>query len=138
MLGILLPQIKEQIAMCMSESSSIVINEKIKALRQENGDLKEKVEKLRVRIDDLDSIRVEIVYAYPDIRISMGLNFSINEIDRTHRIGPVCKKAPRQIIVKFTSYRFRRIVIKARSSLRNSPSTKFKDNDENIHKNYHT
>ena len=46
---------------------------------------------------------------------------TVEDIDRTHRIGKLDKKrGPRQVIVKFTSYRARERVVSARTTLRSS------------------
>ena len=58
----------------------------------------------------------------------MDVNISIDEIDRCHRLGrkrsqPDTKKRPREIIIKFATYRARQKLYKKRTSLRSSRDT---------------
>ena len=50
----------------------------------------------------------------------IGVTLTESDIDRSHRVGKPSGPKPRQIIVKFTSYRSRQQVYKARSRLKAS------------------
>ena len=54
-------------------------------------------------------------------RMALQPQISPEDIDRTHRIGKMdVNRGPRQVIVKFTSYRARERVVSARTTLRSS------------------
>ena len=51
---------------------------------------------------------------------TMNIDVSLRDIDRSHRIGKPGKKAHRDIIAKFTSYRARKRMMKNRKNLKGS------------------
>ena len=118
------------------------LNTKIDSLTTENKALKEDNEKLKTSVSRLEGeaeaaeqysrrncIRVsgvretvnentdEIVL---DMSRALSLELNISEIDRSHRIGRRTESKPRDIIVKFSTYRVRQRVYKARTKLKDS------------------
>lgn len=55
------------------------------------------------------------------VQQKLSLTISINEIDRSHRVGLSRNGKPRAILVKFVSYRCRAEVFKRKKLLKNSP-----------------
>jgi exosome complex exonuclease DIS3/RRP44 len=53
-----------------------------------------------------------------DLATSLGINISLTDIDRSHRIGMKNSDKPRDIIVKFTSYRARNIFYRSKIGLK--------------------
>ena len=106
------------------------------ALKKDNAVLKGKVHEIEKECDGLEqysrrnSLRItgipeseentktdKIVL---DMCKDIGVTLTESDIDRSHRVGKPSGPKPRQIIVKFTSYRSRQQVYKARSRLKAS------------------
>lgn len=118
------------------------LNARIGLLEKQNQEITEENASLRARIELLE-LQADIQEQYSrreclrisgvgensgentddivmDLCTSIQADISIDEIARSHRIGKQNGKKPRDIIVKFTSYRSRQKLYKRRSSLRTS------------------
>jgi len=115
-------------------------NSKLEALEQantllitENSDLKANISRLESKLDDQEQysrrnlVRVSGIQENQSentddliIKLSdaIGSGLSLTEIDRSHRVGKPNPSKPRDIIVKFTSYRARQKVYLKRSKLK--------------------
>lgn len=112
----------------------------INKLRKENRDLLERVAKLEIRADVAEQysrrncLRIagvpeneaEDTDAYMiDLSKAIGAEVTLSDIERSHRVGKPStvthhSSRPRDIIVKFSSYRTRRKVYGARTSTKTS------------------
>lgn len=54
---------------------------------------------------------------------SIGVDVNLNDLDRSHRVGPRTEGKNRPIIVKFTSYRVRQAVFRAKKNLKGTSTT---------------
>ena len=112
-------------------------------MRKENALLKEKVNNLE-QYTRRNSIRVHGIPEESDkencedivlnfFKEQMNMDIPLADIDRTHRVGKVTpekritrqsgKTLPRAIIVKFVSYRTRRLVFSKKKDLKGSRHT---------------
>ncbi|XP_052787308.1 uncharacterized protein LOC128222373 [Mya arenaria] len=112
------------------------LTSRINALEYENAELKSKVFKLENEADRAEQysrrncLRVAVVAETTSentddivlgISNAVSSGLLIEEIDRSHRVGPVRNdKKPRDIIVKFVSYRSRQKLYQRRSALKKS------------------
>lgn len=110
-------------------------------LKQENAELKDRVAKLEEKADTAEQysrrncIRISRLpeeegectdVKVVDMATALGVDLSICEIDRSHRLGKVTpnptegqvKSKPRDIIVKFATYRSRNKFFERKSNLR--------------------
>ena len=114
------------------------LSEKIRLLSDENAQLKRRVEELEIKVDPAEQysrrncLRVcgipETAGESVDEKIiamatALDSDISINDIDHSHRLGKPTRSngqtvKPRDIIIKFTSYRARQKLLKNKSKLR--------------------
>ena len=115
------------------------------SLRSENSLLREKVEELEFTSDNLeqysrrnnlklsglseDTANSNTDKVILDLCTELRLSLSEVDIDRSHRVGKPNLPKPRQIIVKFTSYRARQKLYKARSQLKRTHRTVYVNED---------
>lgn len=107
-------------------------------LLQENASLKVRVYNLETQVDDIEQysrrncLRVsglterhdeDTDKLILDLAKELDINLSITDIDRSHRLGrpAVPGGRPRQIIVKFTSYRARDMLFSKRKVMKDKP-----------------
>ena len=113
------------------------LSEKIKQLSDENAQLKRRVEELETKVDraeqysrrnclrlsgipetDGESVDDTVLQIATDVESGI----SLTHIDRTHRLGKPRQSGqgvkPRDIIIKFTSYRARQKLLKNKSKLK--------------------
>ena len=117
------------------ESKLGPIKEENARLTKENIELTKRVTKLESAIDDSEqysrrnSLRVSNVKEDSDentdqivlsIANELNVDISPNDIDRSHRVGKPSTSKPRDILVKFATYRARQRLYGIRSSLKNS------------------
>ena len=126
--------LNERIASLESKNESLV--KENDSLRTENMLLREKVEELEFTTDNLEqysrrnNLRLSGIPETPtnsntdkvilDLCKDLGISLSESDIDRSHRVGRPNGPKPRQIIVKFTSYRARQKLFKERTQLKKS------------------
>ena len=103
------------------------------ALRKENQSLKDRVQKLETKMeaaeqysrrnclriagvpeDEAENTDVYVI----DLSRAIDADVTLEDIDRSHRVGPIKDGRKRDIIVKFTSYRARRKLYTARTKTR--------------------
>ena len=114
------------------------------SLKLENEKLKERVSNLEFASDKQEQysrrncLRISGVKEHEgeetdkiviDLCNSIGVRLSEADIDRSHLIGRQIGSKPRQLIVKFTSYRMRRSVYKARSAMKTTNNNVFINED---------
>ena len=101
------------------------LQSQVNELQKENADLKQRVTLLETKADAAeqysrrnclrisgvpeDSSENTDVYVI-DMARAIDVEVKLDEIERSHRVGPMKTGRPRDIIVKFTSYRVRRKV----------------------------
>ena len=101
------------------------LQSQVNELQKENADLKQRVTLLETKADAAeqysrrnclrisgvpeDSSENTDVYVI-DMARAIDVEVKLDEIERSHRVGPMKAGRPRDIIVKFTSYRVRRKV----------------------------
>ena len=105
----------------------------IDALKEENSQLRKDLNKACANHDELEqysrrtcvrigNVRESEGESTDDIVLNVcqksGANISINDIDRSHRVGKHKQGKHREIIVKFVSYKARTTFIKSRKTLR--------------------
>lgn len=137
-----LSSIRNELRGLIKEVVSEVIDNKLEALTNDNRRLSNENEQLKNRISQLEqSLDDAEQYSRRNcVRLSnipemdsedtdrlvlkvaetMNIDVSLRDIDRSHRIGKPGKKAHRDIIVKFTSYRARERMMKNRKNLKGS------------------
>ncbi len=99
----------------------------------ENSELKAKVNLLELKLDDQEQysrrnlVRISGIEEHKgentddlvlDLSRKIGSNLTLTELDRTHRVGKPSPNKPRDIIVKFTSYRARQELYLCRKELK--------------------
>lgn len=99
----------------------------VEALRCKTDELEQYSRRNSLRIDGLPDSTTEDPYQevlkVANTHMKLKPPLSMEDIDRTHRVGPSQESRPRPLLVKFATYRARNRVMKARSSLRHlSPS----------------
>ena len=115
------------------------LESRVRTLEGENDFLRKRVSQLEVGLDSAEqysrrnNIRISGLPETPDestddlvlgMSRAMGAGLSIEEIDRSHRVGPKRGKdgnstsRPRDIIVKFVSYRSRQKLVQKRGALK--------------------
>ena len=114
------------------------LSDKIRILSDENAQLKRRVEELEMKVDRADQysrrncLRVagipetegeSVDEKVLEMATAVEADISINDIDRSHRLGKLRRTSeqsakPRDIIIKFTSYRARQELLKNKSKLR--------------------
>lgn len=127
------------------------LNDKIESLTQENTHLKNQVAELLFQADRAEQysrrncLRITGIPEASDedtdtIVVTMakdlGAELSIDEIDRSHRVGPPKHSGPkaRDIIVKFVSYRARQKLYSVRTRAKDSDCYKGKFINESLTK----
>ena len=101
------------------------LQSQVNELQKENADLKQRVTLLETKADAAeqysrrnclrisgvpeDSSENTDVYVI-DMARAIDVEVKLDEIERSHRVGPMKAGRPRDIIIKFTSYRVRRKV----------------------------
>ena len=123
------PQIKEIIGPIV-DGVLKGLNDTIETLQKENKELKSRVEKLETKMDTAEQysrrncLRVAGVPENPSedtdgyilsLSRAIGAEVTLDDIERSHRVGPIREGQRRDIIVKFSSYRNRRKVYGART-----------------------
>ena len=108
---------------------------KVASLEKENKDLRERVEKLEVKVEAAEQysrckcLRIagvpENQAADTDAYVvglsgAIGVEIALTDIERSHRVGNLTAGRTRDIIVKFALYRTRRMVYGARASTKDS------------------
>lgn len=73
--------------------------------------------------EDTDKIVLELANTH------LGVQLEASDISRSHRVGPPSPSKPRQILVKFATYRAREKVFKARSKLKGTSLGYFLNED---------
>ena len=126
------PQIKEMISSIV-EGVVSGLNSTIASLRQENAELKARIEMLENRAEAAEQysrrncLRIAGVPENPsentDVYVidsrAIEAEVSLDDIERSHHVGkPRNAGRPRDIIVKFSSYRTRRKLYEARTKTR--------------------
>ena len=111
------------------------LRNKVASLEKENKDLRERVEKLEVKVEAAEQysrrkcLRIagvpENQAADTDAYVvglsgAIGAEIALTDIERSHRVGNPTAGRTRDIIVKFASYRTRRMVYGARTSTKDS------------------
>ena len=108
---------------------------RVSKLEKENKDLRERVEKLEAKADAAEQysrrncLRIAGVpenqaadtdgYVL-DLSRAIGAEIALTDIERSHRVGRPSAGRTRDIIVKFASYRTRRMVYGARTTTKDS------------------
>ena len=111
------------------------LQNKVSKLEKENKDLRERVEKLEAKADAAEQysrrncLRIAGVpenqaadtdgYVL-DLSRAIGAEIALTDIERSHRVGRPSAGRTRDIIVKFASYRTRRMVYGARTTTKDS------------------
>jgi hypothetical protein len=110
-------------------------NKQIEDLETNNRKLSEKIGVLEAKLDQAEqysrrnNLRISGIVESDDedtdskvlnIASKLGLKLSINEIDRSHRVGPKQTKNKRDILVKFTNYHARNNLFKSRVKCKNN------------------
>lgn len=111
------------------------ISEENMALRRENESLKTRVQKLESAADNAEQysrrncLRISGIRENAnentdelilDMTRSMNVDLSLQEIDRSHRVGKPNAAKPRDIIVKLSTFRAREKLYKARRQLKDT------------------
>lgn len=111
-----------------------------------NRDLERRLDRATAAIDELEqygrrnALRVsnewpEVENENTDLLIlsmandQLGVQLEPTDISRSHRVGSSFAKKPRPVLVKFTSYRARERVFRARTKLKNSGTNIFINED---------
>ena len=123
------PQIKDMIGSIV-EGVVKGLTDTINSLQKENQDLKTRVQKLEAKVDAAEQysrrncLRIAGVPENPlentdvyviDMSRAIDAEVTLDDIERSHRVGPLREGKRRDIIVKFSSYRTRRKVYGART-----------------------
>lgn len=131
---------------------SEIVMGKLKEQEAEISSLKTKVENLEMELDDLEQYgrrnALRISGAWPesdnektdDIILKMAkddlkVDLQPSDIDRSHRVGKKVDGKQRPILVKFTSYRSRNMIYRARTSLKGSGKSLYINEDLTQKKN---
>ena len=127
----------EKLSTRVVESVMSKMNAKLKSLEDENSKLRERVVTLENQMDAANqysrrnSLRISGVAVPTNLAPmskedtdqyvikmchDMGVDMSINDLDRSHRTGKERHNKPRDILVKFATYNARKRLYQARSS----------------------
>lgn len=138
-------EISDLVKNAVSEAVSEAMDTELQDLRDEtsrltaeNTDLKTRVTKLENALDDSEqysrrnSLRITNIpetnsddtdTIVIDIAKTLNVDISPTDIDRSHRVGKPDKAKPRDILVKFATYRARQRLYGPRSALKDSDYT---------------
>lgn len=121
----------------LTDGVVLALKDEIMTLRNENSLLKDRVSELEhaadsaeqysrrnnLRISGISETEAEVTDEIViNMAAALGVELSINEIDRSHRVGGRIAHKTRAIIVKFTSYRSRNKVYRARAGAKTKPN----------------
>lgn len=134
--------LKDEIVSVVKAAVSEAVDSQLKEVKEENKRLSSENEILKARVSELEvtaeqseqysrrnSLRIsnipeteeeETDLIVLDIAETLNLDIRGYDIDRSHRVGKPGPKRPRDILVKFATYRARQRLYGARSNLKNT------------------
>ena len=131
-LSVMVKGITEGVLSGLNEKVQKLESDTVK-LRSENAELKSRVEKLEGAVEQAEQysrrnlLRMSGIPEDPnestdsivvDIATAISVDLDLSEIDRSHRVGKPRAGRPRDIIIKFLTYRARQKLYKSRTLLK--------------------
>ena len=131
-LSVMVKGITEGVLSGLNEKVQKLESDNVK-LRSENAELKSRVEKLEGAVEQAEQysrrnlLRMSGIPEDPnestdsivvEIATAISVDLDLSEIDRSHRVGKPRAGRPRDIIIKFSTYRARQKLYKSRTLLK--------------------